>query len=111
MDLVVRYTKRLNRDFAERGDVDGATALIEAMVAEGVTPTLVSAPPASGLGSLGLSGQGQTIRCARRGEAARCVTNAAALFSVLSACCPRVPPATPGDDEHPDQVLPQRAAA
>ena len=41
-DAVVRYTKRLNREYAERGDVDGAKQLIEAMLSEGVAPTLVS---------------------------------------------------------------------
>eukprot|EP00962_Isochrysis_galbana_P024706 scaffold7583_cov118-Isochrysis_galbana.AAC.12 len=69
MDLVVRYTKRLNRDFAERGDVDGANGLIEAMVAEGVAPTLVSTSGIGGRsGILGLSGPrarlGLPVRCA-----------------------------------------------
>ena len=42
-EKVVRYTKRLNSNFAECGDVQGARALIEEMHREGVSPSLVTA--------------------------------------------------------------------
>eukprot|EP00966_Prymnesium_polylepis_P257508 5948924-Prymnesium_polylepis.1 len=42
-ERVVRYTKRLNSNFAENGDVKGARALIEEMMQEGVPPSLVTA--------------------------------------------------------------------
>ena len=41
-DAVIHYTKRLNRECAERGDVAGARALLDAMEGEGLAPTLVT---------------------------------------------------------------------
>ena len=40
---VVRYTKRLNSEFAEVGDIRGARALIDEMLMEQATPSLVTA--------------------------------------------------------------------
>ena len=42
-DKVIRYTKRLNSDYAEKGDVQGARRLVEEMLSEGVAPSLVTA--------------------------------------------------------------------
>jgi len=76
----IEYTKRLNREFAERGDVAGANELIEAMVADGVAPTLVTCHPC--LTSHAAANDGYAacpVHDGARGPRQRCVESSQAV--------------------------------